>query len=188
MGIFFSLFFESITCLFYGIVIAVFIMATLYFILKTLSRGIVRSIPFFLTGVILSIFLVVNMSVVVGAISIKQQTGSMKLWLTQQLENVEGIADVQSSQAVGDILNEEFPLLGCFLNLFDMSGYPMNELPQVFYDVINKEMNGIICSKLLWSLAIIIAAVLIALYFEKGGNVSKSIEYDNVLHKDPDDF
>ena len=132
MGIFFSLFFESITCLFYGIVIAVFIMATLYFILKTLSRGIVRSIPFFLTGVILSIFLVVNMSVVVGAISIKQQTGSMKLWLTQQLENVEGIADVQSSQAVGDILNEEFPLLGCFLNLFDMSGDSMYSISQKF--------------------------------------------------------
>lgn len=71
MDVFLTIFFESITCLFYGVVITAFIMAILYFILKTLSRGIVRSIPFFFTGVILSILLVVNMSVVVGAVTIK---------------------------------------------------------------------------------------------------------------------
>lgn len=46
MGIFFSILSEGITCLFYGIVITAFIMATLYFILSTLSKGTVRSIPF----------------------------------------------------------------------------------------------------------------------------------------------
>lgn len=168
MGIFFSILSEGITCLFYGIVITAFIMATLYFILSTLSKGTVRSIPFFVTGPILALLLMVNMTLLVGAFTVKSETESMRLWLTQRLDGIHGTADLQSSQQVGDMLNEQFPLSGCFLNLFDMSGHPIEELPQVFYEVINKEMNNMIWSRLLWSLGFIIAAMLVALYFDKG--------------------
>ena len=168
MGIFFSILNEGITCLFYGIVITAFIMATLYFILSTLSKGTVRSIPFFITGPILALLLMVNMTLLVGAFTVKSETESMRLWLTQRLDGIHGTADLQSSQQVGDMLNEQFPLSGCFLNLFDMSGHPIEELPQVFYEVINEEMNSMIWSRLFWSLGFIIAAMLVALYFDKG--------------------
>lgn len=168
MGIFFSILSEGITCLFYGIIITAFIMATLYFILSTLSKGAVRSIPFFVTGPILALLLMVNMTLLVGAFTVKNETESMRLWLTQRLNGIHGTADLQSSQQVGDILNEQFPLSGCFLNLFDMSGHPIEELPQVFYEVINDEMNSMIWSRLLWSLGFIIVAMLVALYFDKG--------------------
>ena len=168
MGIFFSILSEGITCLFYGIVITAFIMATLYFILSTLSKGTVRSIPFFVTGPILALLLMVNMTLLVGAFTVKSETESMRLWLTQRLDGIHGTADLQSSQQVGDMLNEQFPLSGCFLNLFDMSGHPIEELSQAVYEVINKEMNNMIWSRLLWSLGFIIAAMLVALYFDKG--------------------
>lgn len=174
MGIFFSILNEGITCLFYGIVITAFIMATLYFILSSLSKGTVRSIPFFITGPILALLLIVNITLLVGAFTVKNETESMRLWLTQRLDGIHGTADLQSSQQVGDMLNEQFPLSGCFLNLFDMSGHPIEELPQVFYEVINKEMNSMIWSRLLWSFGFIVAAMLVALYFDKGeGNRNK---------------
>lgn len=168
MGIFFSILSEGFTSLFYGIVITAFIMATLYFILSCLSKGTVRSIPFFVTGPILAFLLIVNMTLLVGAFTVKSETESMRLWLTQRLDGIDGTADLQSSQQVGDMLNEQFPLSGCFLNLFDMSGHPIEELPQVFYEVINDEMNSIIWSRLLWSFGFIVAAMLVALYFDKG--------------------
>lgn len=168
MGIFFSILSEGFTSLFYGIVITAFIMATLYFILSSLSKGTVRSIPFFVTGPILAFLLIVNMTLLVGAFTVKSETESMRLWLTQRLDGIDGTADLQSSQQVGDMLNEQFPLSGCFLNLFDMSGHPIEELPQVFYEVINDEMNSIIWSRLLWSFGFIVAAMLVALYFDKG--------------------
>lgn len=174
MGIFFSILNEGITCLFYGIVITAFIMATLYFILSSLSKGTVCSIPFFITGPILALLLIVNITLLVGAFTVKNETESMRLWLTQRLDGIHGTADLQSSQQVGDMLNEQFPLSGCFLNLFDMSGHPIEELPQVFYEVINKEMNSMIWSRLLWSFGFIVAAMLVALYFDKGeGNRNK---------------
>ena len=168
MGIFFSILSEGITCLFYGAVITAFIMATLYFILSCLSKGTVRSIPFFITGPILALLLMVNMTLLIGAFTVKSETKSMRLWLTQRLDGIHGTADLQSSQQVGDMLNEQFPLSGCFFNLFDMSGHPIEELPQVFYEVINDEMNSMIWSRLFWSLGFIVAAMLVALYFDKG--------------------
>lgn len=174
MGIFFSILSESITCLFYGIIITAFIMATLYFILSTLSKGAVRSIPFFITGPILALLLMVNMTLLIGAFTVKNETESMRIWMTQRLDGIHGTADLQSSQQIGDMLNEQFPLSGCFLNLFDMSGHRIEELPQVFYEVINEEMNSMIWNRLLWSFGFIVAAMLVALYFDKGdGNRNK---------------
>lgn len=168
MAIFFSIIGEGIICFFYGVIITAFIMATLYFILSSLSQGTVRSVAFYLTGPILALLLVVNMTLLVGAVTVKGETESMRLWLEQRLDGVHGIADIQSSQQVGDMLNEQFPLSGCFLNLFNMSGHQMDELPQVFYEVINDEMNKMIWGRSLWSLGFIVAAMLVALYFDRG--------------------
>lgn len=191
MAIFFSILYKGITCLFYGFIITGFIMATLYFLLSTLSRGAVRSIPFFLTGPILALLLVVNMTVLTGAFTVKSETESMRLWLTQQLDGAEGIANLQISQEVGEMLNRQFPLSECFLNLFDMSGHTVSELPQVFYEVINSEMNRTVWNKILWSLGFIIAAVLVALYFDRGmgnGNKKRPNKQRTITHRNFDDF
>ena len=191
MNTFFCLLSEGFSCFFYGLLITAFIMATLYFLLKTMSRGTVRSIPFFITGSFLAILLIINMTVIVGAFTLKAETESIRLWLAQQLDGVYGTADVQSSQQIGDLLNEEFPLSECFLNLFDFSGHPIDELPQVFYEVINEEMTSVIWNKLLWSLGFIVAAVLIALYFDKGegnGLEKKSKRPQTVSRKNYDNF
>lgn len=173
MNTFFYLISEGFSCLIYGLLITVFIMATLYFVLKTMSEGAVRSVAFYITGPIWGILLLANMTILSGAFMVKSETESMRLWLSQQLDGVYGIVDMQSSQQVGDLLNKEFPLSGCFLNLFDFSGHTMDELPQVFYEVMNEEMTDVIWSRLLWSVGIIAAAVLIALYFDKGSSTKK---------------
>ena len=173
MNTFFYLISEGFSCLIYGLLITVFIMATLYFVLKTMSEEAVRSVAFYITGPILGILLLANMTILSGAFMVKSETESMRLWLSQQLDGVYGIVDMQSSQQVGDLLNKEFPLSGCFLNLFDFSGHTMDELPQVFYEVMNEEMNDVIWSRLLWSVGIMAAAVLIALYFDKGSSTKK---------------
>ena len=164
MGLFFSLFLSSI---FYGIVLTAFIMATLFFLLKNLSNGVYRSVAFYITGVVLAILLTVNFTVIIGAFSVKGQTDAMHLWMTQQLNGIDGYADIENSQAIGERLNDQFPMLGCFFDLYNMSGHTMNQLPDVFYETINSELNSIILSKILWSVGFIIAAVLVALYFTK---------------------
>ena len=68
MGIFFSLFSEAFNCVGYGLLIAAFLVATLYFLLSTASKGIVRSFPFWISMGRLFFASWINMSVMVGAI------------------------------------------------------------------------------------------------------------------------
>ena len=108
------------------------------------------------------------MTVMVGAIKVSSATTAMEMWLNQYLYNFEGIADIKSSQEIGDLLNEEFPILGSYVNLFDFSGYPIKELPFVMADAVRDEMGDQIWSNILWTLAFIAAAVIISLYFDRG--------------------
>ena len=168
MGIFFTLFSEAYSCLGYGLLIAAFIVATIYFLLSLASKGIVRSIPFWISLVVLFFAAWINMSVMVGAIKVSSATTAMEMWLNQYLYNMEGIADVKSSQEIGEMLNEEFPILGSYVNLFDFSGYSLKELPFAIAEAVREEMSSQIWSNILWTLGFIVAAVIISLYFDKG--------------------
>lgn len=168
MGIFFSLFSEAFSCVGYGLLIAAFLVATLYFLLSTASKGIVRSIPFWISMVVLFFAAWINMSVMVGAIKVNSATTAMEMWLNQYLYNLEGIADIRSSQEIGDLLNKEFPILGSYVNLFDFSGYSLRELPSAIAEAVREEMGSQIWSNILWTLAFIVATVIISLYFDRG--------------------
>ena len=173
MGIFFSLFSEAFSCVGYGFLISAFLVATLYFILSTASKGIVRSIYFWISMVILFFAAWINMSVMVGAIKVNSATTAMEMWLSQYLYNLEGIADIKSSQEIGDLLNENFPILGSYVNLFDFSGYSLRELPLAIAEAIRDEMGDQIMSNILWTLAFLVAVVMISLYFDRG-----EVEYE----------
>lgn len=191
MGLFLSLLLESISSAFYGIVLTAFVMATLFFLLKNLSNGVYRSVPFYITGVVLAILLTVNFTIIIGAFSVKGQTDAMHLWMTQLLNGIDGYANIENSQIIGEKLSDEFPMLGCFFDLYNMSGNTMSELPDAFYETINSELNGIILSRILWSAGFIIAAVLVALYFTKENvatNRRTGGRHRNSIRRNIDDF
>ena len=54
---FFLLLTDAFSCFLYGIVVTAVIMVILYFVLKTLSQGIVRTPVFYITGVVLAVLL-----------------------------------------------------------------------------------------------------------------------------------
>lgn len=170
MGVFFSLFSGAFGCVFYGLIIALFIIVSLYFVLSLLSKGIVRTIPFWISMGVLFVLLFINMSVMVGAFKVKSATGAMEIWLNQQLHTVSGIADIDTSQKVGEMLDDQFPILSHYIDLFDFSGHTFQELPTVMADTIRSEMNSQILKNVLWSLGFIIAATLVSMYFDKGEN------------------
>lgn len=173
MDIFLSLIFESLSCIVYGIIITAFIMVTLYFVLKMLSEGIVRSIPFLVTGPILAILLLVNTTVMVGAFKVKSLAKTMNIWLTQQLNGYSGIVDVEASQEIGEMLEGKFPILSAYLNIWKFSGTSISDLPNAMTGTITDAMNSQICSNILWSLGGIVVATLVALYFDKGQNINR---------------
>lgn len=69
--IFFSLFSTAFSSVFYGIVVTVTVMALLYFALKSVSKGIVRTPVFYVTGIVLAVLLAIQQALLIGAIEAK---------------------------------------------------------------------------------------------------------------------
>ncbi|MBE6281985.1 MAG: hypothetical protein E7095_08025 [Bacteroides sp.] len=178
MATFFSLLETGVSCVFYGIIVTAVIMSILYFILKSLSKGIVKSIPFYITGVILAILLVCKFSVVIGAFWVKDSTSSMELSLKQLTENAYGVVNVNESQAIFDMLIDDYPMLGNYLQLADFSGNHVADLALAMPKVVREEMNSVIWTNLLWILIYIVVACVVVMIFDKG-MYSQKTEYKN---------
>ena len=178
MATFFSLLSTGISCIFYGIITTAVIMAILYFILKSLSRGIVKSIPFYITGVILAFLLTCNLSIAIGAYQVKESTESMELSLRQFAEQVSGVVNANESQAIFDMLIDDYPMLGNYLQLADFSGNHVADLAFAMPQEVRSEMNDVIWSNLLWALGYIVVACIVVMIFDRG-MYSQKTEYKN---------
>ena len=85
-----SLFNTALTSIIYGIIVTATIMAMLYFILKSISRNMVHTPVFYITGIIVSMLLIVQFSLMIGAIQAKDAADTAEIYLTQKFENKSG--------------------------------------------------------------------------------------------------
>lgn len=159
----------SFSSLFYGVIATAATMTILFFLLKSLSNGITRSIAFYVTGVVLALLLVSNFSLLIGAAQAKSYTKAMEITLSQLIENCSGVVSTNESQQIFDILVDKYPLLGNYLQVADFGGNDISDLPQLMSTTIRKELNSFIWSRVWWSLGFIVLACVIAMLFDKGG-------------------
>lgn len=155
-------------------------MSVLYFILKSLSKGIVKSIPFYITGVILAFLLICNFSIVVGASQVKQSTEAMEMTLHQLSEQVSGIVNASQSQEIFNFLVDEYPMLGSYLQVADFSGNHVADLALAMPEEVRKEMNDVIWSNLLWALVYIVVACVVVMIFDRGQGRKVVVNYDDM--------
>jgi hypothetical protein len=165
--IFFSLLSTATSSIFYGIIVTAVIMAILYAVLKSLSKGIVQSVPFYITGIVLAILLIVQCSLMIGAIQAKDMVDSAEIYLNQLLEDKYGTVSAQESQKVMDAITENFPIIGNFIDIADFSGHDISELPEVMHNSMENYLSSYVWHRVWWILGIIVVACIIAACFEK---------------------
>ena len=91
-------------------------MIFLYVLLKCIGRGIVRTIPFYLTGFVLFILLSIQMSLMIGAMEVEDKVDAVEVRIEQIMENFYGTLSATDSQLLLDRLNEEFPLMSLYVD------------------------------------------------------------------------
>lgn len=163
--IFFSLLSTAASSIFYGIVVTAIILAILYAVLKSLSKGIVQSIPFYVTGVVLAILLIVQCSLMIGAIQAKDSVDSAEIYLNQLLEDKYGTISAQDSQKVMDAITENFPIIGNFIDIADFSGHDVSDLPEVMHETMTEFFSSYIWHRVWWILGFIAVACVIVIMF-----------------------
>ena len=165
--IFFSLFTTAISSIFYGVIVTAVIMAILYVVLKTINNGIDQSIPFYVTGVVLAVLLIIQLSLMTGAIQAKEATHSAEIFLSQLVEDKYGTVSAQDSQEIMDVITDQFPIIGNYIDIANFSGNDISDLPEIMYESMANYLSSYIWHRVWWILAIIILAVIIALCFRK---------------------
>lgn len=140
-------------------------MAILYAILKALSNGIVQTAVFFYTGVILFMLLVVQFSLLMGAIEAKDAADAAEVYLRQVVEDKQGTVSIQESQQAMDAVTSNFPIIGSFLKIVDFSGHDVSDLPEVMHETMTEFFSSYIWHRVWWILGFIAVACVIVIMF-----------------------
>lgn len=184
---FFLLFADAFSCILYGAVATAVIMAILYFILKTLGEGIVRTPVFYITGIVLAVLLLIQTSLMIGAIQAKDTADSALIYMRQLLENSSGIVGANESQRVLDAVTEEFPIIGVYLGIADFSGHTVSDLAESIHETMVDYLNTYIWHRVWWILGMIVVACVIVVLFEKNNvsthtHVRRRVSSSEVVH------
>lgn len=172
---FFSLLTTGIFCIFYGFVTTTAVMAILYAILRSVSKSIVKSIPFYVTGVVLATLLIIQFSLLIGAMEARCEVESAKIYLSQMLENHTGIIGKQDSQRILDAVNDNFPIISSYIGLADFSGHDISEVAEPLTDSMDSYLSAYIWHRVFWILGIIVVSIVIVMLFDRP-NAYKNIQ------------
>lgn len=186
----FHLITTAFSSVFYGLIVTAVVMAVLYAILKGISRSIVQTPIFYITGVIQSILLVIQFSLMIGAIQAKDAADTAEIYLSQLLENKWGTVGAQDSQQIMDAVTDNFPIIGIYVDAADFSGHSVSELPRAMHASMTEYLQSYIWHRVWWSLGIIITACLIVMLFDrKAHTTAKPQRRANMAsRKNYDDF
>lgn len=162
--------------LFWGLIITSSIMVILYFILKNLSRGCVKSIPFFIAFPVCFFILLYNSTLLVGAAKAKGCVDSVELYVRQLVADKNFTVDILQSQEILNEVNNEFPIISSFINLADFSGNESQNLAEAMCDEMNHFFNIFIWKKIGWIFGFTILMFIIAVvsYKGSGGNANRN--------------
>jgi len=164
---FYSLFTTAFSSIFYGVIVTIVIMALIYVLLKSLSKGIVQTPVFFVTGVMSAVLLIIQFSLMIGAIQAKDAVDSAEIYLNQLLEDAYGTVGAQDSQRILDAVTEEYPIIGSYIGVANFSGHDTSNLAESMHETMITYLNSYIWHRVWWILGIIAVACLIVMMFDK---------------------
>lgn len=171
--IFFELFSTAFTCIFYGVLITAIVMAFVYFVLRQASRGIVSTVPFFVVGILLFAFLTFQQTLMVGAITAKGYVGDVAMYVEDMIEGKDKMVERTSQAFAVDCvqsIKEQFPEFSLFVDV-DEVGEKLTDVDATVAEMKENTLSSLnyyILRRVLWSLGLLIVAIVIACLLGSG--------------------
>lgn len=155
-------------CFLYGILIAAVTMILLYFALQMISKSCVKTVPFYIAGIILAPLLVVQDTLIVAAFQAKGMVDALEIYVQQLIgEYNQSALDMKETQAILDQVVENFPLVGFFVNLTNAQVDNAQDLASSMAEGIRDYLNTYLWKRFGWCTAFIVLAVLITFLSDK---------------------
>lgn len=174
MSIFFSLFSSGLSCLFYGLIIAAILILIFYGILQLIRKDLVRSIGFYISGILLFFIFWINSAIFCGSWKIKGVVNFMEEWLTSQISGLKGYVNLEEGGEIVDEIEQKFPMLDSFYGSLDFTGIPYDQLPAMIATPIYDKLNNYMLTSFLWIIGAFLCGIAVVMFFNKGRSYSSS--------------
>lgn len=163
MGIF-SILFNSIGNLIWGVLLTVVGIALMFLIIKSWRKDAEFSPASYLVGIVLFFFLAFQSILMCGAITIKSGADEILSYINRMVEDIpEGIPfSTSNSQQILDNICDEYPIVGEYVDWADFEGHDSSDIADAMVEELNSFLNWYILRRIGWSvLFVVIGAVAV---------------------------
>jgi len=127
----------------------------------------VRTPVFYITGIVIALLLIVQISLLIGAIQAKDAADAAEIYLSQLLENRSGTVGANDSQQILESVTDRFPIIGVYIGIADFTGHNVSDLAESMHDTMISFLNTYIWHRIIWSISIIVLGCLIVMMYDK---------------------
>lgn len=152
---------------FYGVIATAVLMIFIYIGLKILNGGIVKSIPFYIVGVMLAILLTIQFTLLIGAVQADNAVDSVEITINQLMENASGSFGSTDSQKLLDYVTDEYPIIGVYIGTCDFTGNTPETIASAMAQTMHDFLSSYIWHRIFWIVGFCIVASVIAIVFRK---------------------
>lgn len=160
----------AVSSVFYGVLAAAVLMGVIYVGLYLLNSGIVKSIPFYVTGGVLAILLTVQFSLMIGAFEADNVVDSAEQTIRQVTENASNTLRVNDSQQLLEKIKQEYPVVGIYIGVCDISGTAVQDIAGAVTQTMHDYLSDYIWRRIFWIAGFTIVACAIAIVFREREN------------------
>ena len=175
--IFFELLSSAFSCLLYGFLTTFCIMAIIYVVLRLLSRGIVQSIGFYISGCVLTIVFLVQFTLMFGAFKAKEYVDTVETEVSQLAEGISGAVSSEETKEIIDELRSENYMFDLFMNNISFQVEDVTELPHVIAQTYRDKLNSFLWERFWWILGSMVLAIIIMILTRER---SSSFDFDGM--------
>lgn len=175
--IFFELLSSAFSCLLYGFLTTFCIMAIIYVVLRQLSRGIVQSVGFYISGCVLTIVFLVQFTLMFGAFKAKEYVDTVETEVSQLAEGISGAVSSEETKEIIDELRSENYMFDLFMNNINFQVEDVTELPHVIAQTYRDKLNSFLWERFWWILGSMVLAIIIMILTRER---SSSFDFDGM--------
>lgn len=175
--IFFELLSSAFSCLLYGFLTTFCIMAIIYVVLRQLSRGIVQSVGFYISGCVLTIVFLVQFTLMFGAFKAKEYVDTVETEVSQLAEGISGAVSSEETKEIIDELRSENYMFDLFMNNISFQVEDVTELPHVIAQTYRDKLNSFLWERFWWILGSMVLAIIIMILTRER---SSSFDFDGM--------
>lgn len=155
-------------CFLYGILLAAVTMLILYFMLQMISKSCVKTLPFYIAGIILAPLLVVQDSLIIAAFQAIGLVDAVEIDIQQIVGIYDQTAkDINETQAILQQVGQDFPLIGWFADITNIQVENAQQLASTMTETLRDYLNTYLWKRIGWCTTFIILAIFITFLADK---------------------